>query len=1031
MTNLLRIFFLQKSCIVCMLCFFLVRYSHAQHTNRRIEPNQAELIQFAKQKSTNWLKEKKVADSVANALNIPISYIDDNSRVVILQNLGRNNKPIYYATDNISSASTISVDQVWTNNNEYPWLTGEGIEINIWDGGSVLSTHQELQNGPGTRIDMRDTELSFSNHSTHIAGTMVATGVNSDAKGMAGKATIKAWDLNDDLAEMASAAADGIVVSNHSYGPFCGWYYNTQNESWYWYGDPAISATEDYEFGFYNQVSADLDYIARLAPYYLIVKSAGNDRNDAPTTSFEHYVWDGTWVLVNVEREPDGGMDGFDCLSPMATAKNILTVGAVDDAKGMTSFSAFGPTDDGRIKPDVVANGYDVYSSVATSDNSYLAYSGTSMSTASATGSVALLNQLQNLLQPGVSLLSSSIKGILIHTATDGGNVGPDYCFGWGTLNIKNASDLIYSNSNNQGRNIYEESLSEGEQITIPVHTTSSSPFLKATLCWTDVEGQPSSPSLNQRNKKLVNDLNLSVENSSTLQLHLPWCLNVDNPAASATHGINQVDNVEEVYLANPGESNFNIKISHSGSLSGSSQMFSLIISGIEAQSNIYPPQNLTYVLNESGILLSWNLPVSGTPDSYKIYRNGSLLADTETNNFFDQSVIFDQEYSYYVTAVYYLNNEEIESLGTNQITVFPQTLRSLPFIVDFENEPTEVIIKNTETGWQWGDSESLNCYYLDFSDNTTKFIGIDSYSVGDAVHVTDVASTAPLRLAEYSNIVLSFDYLLKTGIYDAIDELHVVYKLQEEQTWHDWIKLESSFNWKSKTIELPPEICKNGTQIGFYYDDFYQWGMGAGLDNIKIEGVSSRAVDFSLNSLVSPVSSCILSESESVSVAIKNVGSQMALPGDNLSIQMYISSGINVTELLILQDTLHVNDILIHKLNTRVDLSQTGNYVFEFIISSSIDFNESNNTLSKSIDVYVLPTALILNTDLTFCENEQPILVEVSPAGGILSGAGVSGLYFDPILAGVGPHVLTYTVTDANGCVGTVTKAVQVIASP
>src|SRR5665648_231932 len=1033
MTNLQRIYFLQKGFILFILCFLLIGFSHAQQSNRRIESNQGELIQFAKQKGANWLKEKRKADSLANLLNIPISYIDDNSRVVILQRLGRNNKPVYYATDNISSASTISVDQVWTNGNEYPSLSGEGIEINLWDGGSVLTTHQEFQSGSGTRIVMRDTEASLSNHSTHIAGTMIAAGVNPDAKGMAGKATICAWDLNNDLAEMASAAAGGIVVSNHSYGPFCGWYYNTQNESWYWYGDPTISATEDYEFGFYNQVSADLDNIASLAPNYLIVKSAGNDRNDTPTTSssYEHYVWDGTWKLVNVEREPDGGTDGYDCLSPMAVAKNILTVGAVDDGTSITSFSAFGPTDDGRIKPDVVANGYDVFSSTSATNSCYTVYSGTSMSTASATGSVALLNQLQNILQSGVSFLSSTIKGILIHTASESEGGGPSYSSGWGILNIKEASDLIYNNANNQGKNIYEQVLAEGGVITIPVKTASSSPFLKVTLCWTDPAGQPSTPSLNQRNKRLVNDLDLMIENSNSLQPNLPWILNVENPSASATRGVNHVDNVEQVSVASPGDGYYNVKISHSGSLSGGSQMFSLIISGIETQSNIYPPQNLSYVINESSILLNWNIPVSGTPESYKIYRNGTLLAENTTTSFTDRTVVFDNKYSYYVTAVYNLNNEKIESLGTNQIIVFPQTLRSLPFVVDFENVPTEVIIKNNENGWQWGDSESLNCYYLNFSDNTTKFIGADSYSVGEAVHVTDVAVTAPLRLAEYNNIVLSFDYLLKTGIYDAVDELHVVCKLQEEKEWHELVKLESSFNWKSKSIELPPEICKNGTQIGFYYDDFHQWGMGAGLDNIKILGVSSLTVDFSVNSLISPVSSCILSENENVTVAIKNVGSQMALPGDNLSIQMTSSSGVNVNEQLILQDTLRINDILIHKLNTPLDFSQIGNYTIEIAISSSIDINTSNNTLSNVIDVFGLPTALILNTDLTFCENDAQVLIVVSPSGGVLSGVGVNEMYFNPVLAGAGPHTLTYTITDGNGCVGTITKEAIVFAIP
>ena len=647
---------LEKGICFLLIFMFLSCFISAQQNIGKESQNKERLIQFAKRKSANWKIEKRKADSLARVLNIPTFYFDkDSNKVVILQRLGPKNLPVYYATDNISSAATISVDDVWSATNEYPALTGDGIEINLWDGGSVRSTHQELQNGPGSRIIMRDLELPVSNHSTHIAGTMIATGVNADAKGMAGKAVIKAWDLNDDIAEMSGAAADGIVVSNHSYGPFCGWSYNSSNESWYWYGDPEISATEDYKFGFYNQVSADLDYIAERAPNYLIVKSAGNDRNDAPTTSFVHYVWDETWKLVDVERDPDGGTDGFDCLTPMAVAKNILTVGAVDDAKSMTSFSAFGPTDDGRIKPDVVANGFDVISSTSTSDNSYASYSGTSMSTASATGSIALLHQLQNNLQPGVQLRSSTIKGLLIHTATDLGNTGPDYRFGWGLLNIKEAADLIYANSNNQGKNIYEKVLTEGQEITIPISTSSLFPVLKVTLSWTDPAGQPSSPSLNPRGIKLVNDLDILVANSDDNQSYLPWILNVANPGAAAIRGINHIDNVEQIYIANPGDNNFNIKISHSGTLSGGSQAFSLLVSGIKTIPNIFPPQNLTYTIDESGIRLNWNPPESGTPVSYKIYRNGTLLNETTGLLYNDQSVVFDNVYQYYITAVYNL----------------------------------------------------------------------------------------------------------------------------------------------------------------------------------------------------------------------------------------------------------------------------------------------------------------------------------------------------------------------------------------
>ena len=183
MINNHLIHFLQKGVIYFALSYLPLGALNAQQFQQKTETTRGDLNQFAKLKNANWVIEKRKADSTARSLGIPVFYTENDNRVIILQRLGYNNLPIYYATDNLNAAATISADQVWTNDNDYPSLTGEGIEINLWDGGSVLSTHQELQNGPGTRIIMRDTGIPLSNHSTHIAGTMIASGIDANARG--------------------------------------------------------------------------------------------------------------------------------------------------------------------------------------------------------------------------------------------------------------------------------------------------------------------------------------------------------------------------------------------------------------------------------------------------------------------------------------------------------------------------------------------------------------------------------------------------------------------------------------------------------------------------------------------------------------------------------------------------------------------------------------------------------------------------------------------------------------------------------
>ncbi|MBI1342921.1 MAG: S8 family serine peptidase [Terrimonas sp.] len=537
--------------------------------------------------------EKKTAEELIRLSaekGWPITLTGSNGKFALLTGVDLWGYPIYTATDNnIRSAATIRTNLLWPGGSTGLNLNGSDNSVKgklgIWDGGRIRNTHLELTG----RITQKDNPSSLSDHSTHVAGTLIASGINPVAKGMAyGMQELIAYDYSNHLSEMLTEAPN-LLVSNHSYGSIAGWNYNESQSRWEFWGQ--AGANEDYKFGYYSNEAQMWDSIAYNAPFYLIVKSVGNNRDqNGPAVGTNYWRFDASGTMVNAGNRPAGisNNDSYDIISTYGTAKNILTVGAVNPIETgynrpqdvvLAGFSSWGPTDDGRIKPDVVTNGVNLVSSIATADNAYANYSGTSMSSPSAAGSVLLLQEYYARLHFGNFLRSASLKGIIIHTADEsGGSPGPDYQYGWGLVNMENAASVITSNNNRQ--KIFENVLNNGGTFTLPV-IASGEGELKATLCWTDPKGAVETVNiLNNTTSKLIHDLDLRIKKGATT--YMPWILNPATPALPASKGDNTRDNVEKVEVPDviPGAA-YTIEVTHKGTLARGSQAYSLIVSGV------------------------------------------------------------------------------------------------------------------------------------------------------------------------------------------------------------------------------------------------------------------------------------------------------------------------------------------------------------------------------------------------------------------------------------------------------------------
>ena len=618
---------MKKTILVISIFLFSivsVVYSQNKNNNRakamasiKKNMNISELDKMAQNFNKEYLRNKKEVDKWLKKAKMK-RYVHLKNGTVLWVEKIKNGYPVIYSTRNVIAAITTSTDKVQpggsANLNLYGNYLG-GMDIGLWDAGIPNRNHEafvDQYNDHHLIIADTSSHLIIDDHATHIAGTLIGDDSNPSAKGMAWGAYLRAWDATNDLSEISSAInyADPntpyLTISNHSYGPNLGWAKGLRNDpnNWYWTYDDAYY--EDQRFGNYDSTAKNIDWIALNSQTYLMVRAVGNERGEGPIEFQDNYyywdIFDSTWKsqLYTGQHPKDGGNNGYGCLPNDAVAKNILTVGAIDDIPNgysessdvkqkNTSFSSWGPTLDGRIKPDIVANGDNLYSSVyhnplnrsQTGNNYYDYKSGTSMAAPNACGSILLLQEYYLKTHSNNYPLATTLKALVINSANPAGSSeGPDYKYGWGLLNTAGAAEIITEDVS-EGINIQELSINNGQPVEFNVYSDGTKP-IKATIVWNDP--------ISTNNNVLSHDLDLRItdENGNS---YLPFVLDPDNPDAAATTGDDTKNNVEKIIIDNPSYGKYTIKISAKGNFS---QNFSVVVSNVTAQ-----PQNMQLTVKQ------------------------------------------------------------------------------------------------------------------------------------------------------------------------------------------------------------------------------------------------------------------------------------------------------------------------------------------------------------------------------------------------------------------------------------------------
>lgn len=429
------------------------------------------------------LQEAKISEYIRN-----YRFADTN---VQTPNRFIGNIPIFFTNNNAGSAITMGATALYPGGELGLSVSGAGMTAGVWDGSGVRDQHNELIG----KVTLSDNAVGYSSHATHVTGTIIAMGSSSTRRGIAYSGMAKTYDWHSDIPEMNTFGQAGYLVSNHSYG------YNTETlPMWI--------------FGAYDGGAASIDNVANAYPYYQIVVAAGNDRNDPNLDQIDY-------------------KEGYDMLTGYGVSKNALTVAAVNQVLEyagpssvvMSAFSNYGPTDDGRIKPDIAAKGVNVSSCGNIGNAQYQSLSGTSMAAPGVTGGILLLqNHYNNLNQ--TFMRASTVRGLICHSAKEAGaNVGPDYEFGWGLLDVAKAATVI---SGKNTTSILEENTLTSNQTFTKTFAISTPQDVMATICWTDpTASQTGNGQEDIRTAKLKNNLDIKIIKDGVE--FFPWKLDVEN----------------------------------------------------------------------------------------------------------------------------------------------------------------------------------------------------------------------------------------------------------------------------------------------------------------------------------------------------------------------------------------------------------------------------------------------------------------------------------------------------------------------
>jgi hypothetical protein len=221
---------------------------------------------------------------------------------------------------------------------------------------------------------------------------------------------------------------------------------------------------------------------------------------------------------------------------------------------------------------------------------------------------------------------SSTLKGLILHTADDVGRPGPDYIYGWGLVDAQAAAEQLRQFALDHTRfAVVEEYVDTASTQDTYYFIRDNTNDVRVTLCWTDPPGpEQVNTNLDETTPRLVHDLDMALAGPDGIT-NRPWVLDGANPTNDATTGDNDLDNVEQIRVASPPATGglYRLDIVIEGSLATNRQDYSLLVSGLKRVDVI-----ADIARDTNGTAVAWNAPTGGVAE---ILVTDSLTGPTWT----------------------------------------------------------------------------------------------------------------------------------------------------------------------------------------------------------------------------------------------------------------------------------------------------------------------------------------------------------------------------------------------------------------